>query len=478
MKLVVVGAGLAGLSTAIACGRRGHEVLVLERDEHDSPPPAEAFTEWHRTGVGHFRQPHTFLALARKTLREEAPDILDQLFGAGATEYDQRALIPGGSSQPGDDELANVLCRRPVFEAVLRSVAVATPGVHIEPGAVTDGLVTRQSGRTLAVEGVRRRDDTIPADMVIDASGRNSKVRTWLVDAGAELAEREQFDCGIVYFSRFFALRDGAERPPGAHVFGGPRGDLGYLAFAIMVGDNRTFAVVLVTRPDDEPFKALRHDAAWMAVAQSIPAIADWVDPARAEPITSVQFNGRVNNTIQPLHAAPGSLRGIQSIGDALSHVNPTIALGAAVSLEQGFSFGNLVAKLDDVGEIGEAFEAERMPACRTRFEAVCAEDRERLRWWNGEVSDPLDPTQSLALAIRSAVYPAATRDPELFRAVARRMGALDPMDQLVNNRELVDRALSIFQTMRDEGKAPPVGEPRREVLLDALATANQPAGS
>ena len=55
MKLLVLGGGVAGLATALATGRAGHDVVLVERDT-DSPvgAAAEVFESWQRTGVAQF----------------------------------------------------------------------------------------------------------------------------------------------------------------------------------------------------------------------------------------------------------------------------------------------------------------------------------------------------------------------------------------------------------------------------------------
>ena len=67
LRSVVMGAGIAGLSAGLALGRRGHQVVVLDKDTHPPPgQPGRAAGTWSRPGVGHFRQPHNFLHSSAK----------------------------------------------------------------------------------------------------------------------------------------------------------------------------------------------------------------------------------------------------------------------------------------------------------------------------------------------------------------------------------------------------------------------------
>ena len=69
--VLVIGAGIAGLSTALALGPTGRQVIVLERD--DRPPEGDthdAFRDWKRSGVGHLRQSHAFLARLRNIMKD------------------------------------------------------------------------------------------------------------------------------------------------------------------------------------------------------------------------------------------------------------------------------------------------------------------------------------------------------------------------------------------------------------------------
>ena len=77
---------MAGLGTALALGRDGHRVTVLERDATPLPEDAEHAFWWDRRGAPQVRHSHMFLARLRNLLRDRYPDVLEALLAAGATE--------------------------------------------------------------------------------------------------------------------------------------------------------------------------------------------------------------------------------------------------------------------------------------------------------------------------------------------------------------------------------------------------------
>jgi hypothetical protein len=154
VKLLVLGGGVAGLAVALAAGRGGHEVVLAERDTDTPAGDANGvFEGWQRTGVAQFRQPHNFLGLGRRLLRDRAPDVYRELLAAGAVEVEQFRFLAGAAPEPGDEDLATIGCRRPVFEAVLRRAVEAEPAIELRSGCRVTGLVL-SAGRPAHVEGV------------------------------------------------------------------------------------------------------------------------------------------------------------------------------------------------------------------------------------------------------------------------------------------------------------------------------------
>ncbi|MFG1611075.1 hypothetical protein ACGFIO_44220, partial [Actinoplanes sp. NPDC049265] len=96
-----LGAGPAGLFTAIGLSRRGHQVTVVARDL--GPDRAG---EWPRRGVMQFHHPHALGLPVLRALSAEMPDVQEDLLAAGA-EY---VIVPARKNHP--ELTAGLLCRR------------------------------------------------------------------------------------------------------------------------------------------------------------------------------------------------------------------------------------------------------------------------------------------------------------------------------------------------------------------------------
>src|SRR3954465_15820271 len=85
--ITVLGAGMTGLTTAMLLAGDGHEVTVLERDPATPAPPAQAWEQWERPGVGQFRRAHYMLPRWRIELEEALPQVRDELEEAGGIRF-------------------------------------------------------------------------------------------------------------------------------------------------------------------------------------------------------------------------------------------------------------------------------------------------------------------------------------------------------------------------------------------------------
>ncbi|HVD89184.1 MAG TPA: FAD-dependent oxidoreductase, partial [Jatrophihabitantaceae bacterium] len=169
MRVAIIGAGPTGLFTAVALARRGHDVSVVDRD-----PGPNRNGWWPRAGVMQFHHPHAYRVQVIEALQTEIPQAWDALRAAGAVPV----YAPG---QPGLP--ITIRCRRSVFETVLRSQASAESRVTLIQAQATG--VAHGRGRAI---GVRLGDRILPADLVLDTSGRAGRLSRSLRAAAPESA--------------------------------------------------------------------------------------------------------------------------------------------------------------------------------------------------------------------------------------------------------------------------------------------------
>ncbi|MFC3069872.1 FAD-binding oxidoreductase [Phenylobacterium soli] len=359
-RVLVIGAGMAGLWTALALAPTGREVIVLDRDP--PPPdggPDEAFETWTRRGVGHLRHSHAFLARLRLLIRDQHPALLQELLDAGCrelrfedglTELHRKAFTPKAI----DGDLVILTSRRTTLELVIRRYAERLANVTFRPQTFVSELMIApaEAGAPARVTGVRLESgEEIAADVVVDGAGRTSTASEQLATAGVSIPESSE-SAGVIYFTRHYRLKPGMSEPPR----GGPaaNGDLGYLKFGVFPADNGCFSVTLcLPEVEEEMRKAVVDPAVFDAVCNALPGVAAWIAPERAEGVSRVFGMGALESRWRDL-APEGrpAVTGFFPVGDSLIRTNPLYG--------RGCSFAAVSAYL-----VRDALEATRDPAQR-----------------------------------------------------------------------------------------------------------------
>ena len=487
-RVVVVGAGVAGLGSALALGRAGHQVTVLERDATPLPADPDAAFWWDRRGAPQVRHSHAFLARLRNLLRDRHPDVLAALLEAGATELRFAEAMPetidDPSPRPGDEDLVALACRRTTFEWVLRKAALAAPGVALLDGVAVDGLTATDDPSGLRrATGVHLADGrTIAGDLVVLAGGRRGDVPAWFEAIGAARVEEDDEDTGIVYWSRFYKLAGDApatEGPIGA--------DLGYLKFAVFQGDNGTFSVTLATPNEDAELRALSAPERFDAAAAAMEPIAPWLAAGVSEAITEVHPMARLRNRIRRfvVEGRPAAL-GVVAVGDAHTCTNPLYGRGCSLGMVHAELLADTVAAADAFDEpFHLAVEAAAREQIEPWYRASVMQDRAQraeahrlLLEARGEAAEPADgdddpelvQRQMMRAVLRDGLLPALRTDATVFRAFLRGFNLLDSPTALMQDTEVMAKVLEAYQGRDEREPDPPLGPDRAELLARIAA--------
>jgi menaquinone-9 beta-reductase len=191
---VIVGASLAGCAAAIALGRGGASVALVEKQ----PDPA-AFKRM----CSHFIQASAVPALERL-------DLLEPIVERGGVRSRMRAWTPWGWIEaPPARAREAVNLRRELLDPLLRETAAATAGVELMLGRTADRLV--REGETVSGVVVRDREGeetSLGAQLVVGADGRDSRIAE-LAAVKTKVSAHGRFAYGA-YFDGPPAVADGA----------------------------------------------------------------------------------------------------------------------------------------------------------------------------------------------------------------------------------------------------------------------------
>lgn len=468
-RIVIIGAGVVGLGTAMLLAGDGHQVTVLERDPISPPEPVEAWERWQRPGLNQFRLPHFFLAGFRSVVDAELPEVSGALRAAGALRLNVIGDAPRemtGGWRDGDDCYELLTGRRPVVEAVIATQAAATRGVEVRRGTAVTGMVSGASALPGVphVTGVRTKDgESIPADLVVDMSGRRSALPGWLSEIGARDPAEELEDSGFVYYGRHFRSVDGSVPPAiGPNVM-----DLGTITSLTLPADNGTWAIALVTSSKDTALRPLRETGRWEAVVRGLPLVAHWLDGTPIE--DGVQVMAHLEDRYRGFVADGRPVAtGVVAVADSWACSNPANGRGASIGMLHAVTLRDQLREvgLDDPAAFAEAFHAATARTVEPWYRATLATDRYRLAeiesGVRGGTYDPQDSQYQLGKALGAA----AGQDPDCLRAYLDIWLVLRTPGEVFARPGLRDKVLQLGSGWRD---VEPLG-PSREQLL-ALAS-------
>jgi 2-polyprenyl-6-methoxyphenol hydroxylase-like FAD-dependent oxidoreductase len=345
-RAVVLGGSLAGLFAAAALARHVDRVVLVERDRLPVQP------QWRR-GVPQARHAHNLMTGGHQAMSRLLPGIRDELVAAGAVSVrmpaDMLLLTAGGWMPRFSAPLEMLTSSRELIDAVVLRRVRRDRRIEIHERTEAVELVPAPDGSGVRGVRVRSREPgcgsgwsavrELPADLVVDATGRTSRAPEWLPALGHPAPEEQVVDARTAYATCVYA-------PPVGHradwrcLLLQPTPDAPRQGIINLIEGGRwmvSLSALGGVRPptDQEGFldyaRTLRSPLLWQVLRD-------------ARPLTPISRSGRTENRRRFFERLPTWPDGYLVLGDAVCALNPSYGQGMSVAAQTAVALDEALA--------------------------------------------------------------------------------------------------------------------------------------
>ena len=362
---IVVGAGMGGLAFAKALSGHFDHVTVLDRDTL----PADVRP---RHGTPQARHLHVLLAGGLTALNKLLPGIEAELERAGAvrlSSQDAHLERPGFDPFPQRELGVSWLSiSRPLLEFTTRQVVQRQKNIELLGDCRVREFIASPDGS--AVTGVRYecngRNETVSADLVVDASGRGVLALAALASTGVSKPEETEIGMDIAYSTAVFECPEDA--PPSWKMVmvlpSAPNDSRG--AILSPIEDNRWIVSVSGNHGDVPPGDA----EGFLEFVKGMRTRTIFEAIKGAKPVGGIIRYALPCSARRHFEAVQRFPRGLLPVGDAICRFNPVFGQGMSVVAQEAVILERLLSAragdIDPLDGLAPAFFAEIQPVLET----------------------------------------------------------------------------------------------------------------
>lgn len=380
---IVIGASLAGLCAARVLSDHYDRVTVYERDELPDGPG-------NRMAVPQGRHVHLLMARGAAEFEGLFPGLLDDMVAAGVPKLANRPdcihfAAAGhrlGTNTTLKREFTAYVPSRPHLEWQIRARALAIPNVDLVRTSVAELQYEPAEERVTGVLLTAGDESSaVPADLVVDATGRGTRLPVWLEQWGFGRPTEDTVDVGIDYATHRVRISSEA-----------------IVEKVVVAGASQEHPVGLgMLLYEDGLWSATSFGTGKVAPPQSFAGICDLADELlpphlsaalrAGEPVGDMAFHKYPTSRWRRYDQMERFPAGVIPFGDAVVSFNPTYGQGMTMTSIQA---GNLRDVLrsghhDIAGELARATKKTTWPVWTMNAIGDLAlhnATSDRVPWW------------------------------------------------------------------------------------------------
>jgi 2-polyprenyl-6-methoxyphenol hydroxylase-like FAD-dependent oxidoreductase len=364
-RAVVIGGGIAGMCAARALSEFYDRVIVIERDKYP-----EGIGE--RRGVPQSRMFHTLIERGRREVEALFPGFHRLLDERGAPRvsfgFNAALMSPRGWSRSLPfPSLRGVFTSRGLLESTIRDLFRETPNVEVLEETEVIRLIASPGDHGPVCHGVEVRPRAggeagrIDGELIIDASGGQSRSSGWLEELGLAPPDEEVLDPLLTYAGQWLKMREGAKWPPqwwwthGVFIQRVPPHD--HYGAHLMRQENDLWLLTLVAGSGEDPPLDPEGVAQFLARLRS-PLISQMLP--LFEPVSKMTGYRLAKNRWRHYERWKESLSGFIAIGDATCVFNPNQGQGMSAAATEAGILRKCLARTTAPDQLPKLFFTEQ----------------------------------------------------------------------------------------------------------------------